>query len=85
MHKKSGKILLRLGYKVRSLGVSRFCTVVLDIQEEYAAACEKRMEHKMIEQSRTERRGKEMNIREGQRREQKRREENRREKDRKTK
>jgi hypothetical protein len=84
MHKKSRKGLLQLGYKVRSLGASRFCIVVVDIHEECATAHEKRREHKRREQNGTERRGREMNIRGGQRREQKSREEKRREEDRKS-
>lgn len=77
------KSLLRLGYKARSLGASRFCIVAVDIHEGCAAAYEKRREHKRTQQNGTEKRGREMNIRGGQRREQKRREDNRREEDRK--
>jgi hypothetical protein len=83
MHKKSGKSLPRLGYKVRSLGASRFCIVVVDIHEECAAAYEKRREHKRTEQNGKGKRGREMNIRGGQRREQNRKEENRKEETRK--
>jgi hypothetical protein len=55
MQRKSGKNLLRLGYKVRSVGASRFCIVVVDIHEEFAAACEKRRENKRKEQNGEER------------------------------
>jgi len=59
MHKKSGKNLLRLGYKVRSLGASRFCIVVVDNHEECAAAYEKRRDHNSAQQDGTERKGEE--------------------------
>ena len=74
MHKKSRKSLLRLGYKVRSLGASRFCVVVVDIHEECAAAYENGRRHE-----RTERNGEERKRNEHKRRTEKKTEQKERE------